>query len=476
MTREELESGLKKYEIISPLLADGLEAAQKRRLRKEITARHAISDRSLRRYLGQYAQHGYEGLARNVRSDKGVSKSIPADVLQAAIELRRELPGRSLRRIITILESEGMAAKGEISKSTLSRQLLRHGYGKDAAQRKVPPARRFQKVSRNALWQADIKYGPHVPTKSGRRERTYLMAIIDDATRMVVHAEFYHNQRQPILEDAFRKALAKFGVPESVYVDNGKIFVSKWFRIACGQLGIAHVAAKPYSPQSKGKVERFNGIVNEFLEELTLEPAASLAELNRKFRVWLEEGYVHKPHDALAGKTPFEAYRENPKKVRFTSSLECNSVFMWEDTRMVTKTGEVKLKGAAYDAGGDLSGKKVDLRFDPFNLSVVEIWHNGIFVRRAHPLVIPEFIPNSPKDTAKPIDGTPLAESSSRLFTAYSARNAQRDIQRNGAISFADFEAPHEDRAVSHKDRAVSHEDRAVSRKDRAIEEATHRV
>jgi transposase InsO family protein len=437
MTKEELTSGLKKYEIISPFLADGVEAAQKRRLRKEITARHGISERSLRRYLRQYAQHGYAGLVKRVRSDKGISKSIASDVLQSAIELRRELPGRSLRRIITILESEGIAAKGEISKSTLSRQLLQHGCGKDDAKREAPPTRRFQKVSRNALWQADIKYGPHVPTEGGRRERTYLMAIIDDATRMIVHAEFYHNQRQPILEDAFRKALAKFGVPESVYVDNGKIFVSKWFRIACGQLGISHVAAKPYSPQSKGKVERFNGIVNEFLEELALEPATSLLELNRKFRVWLEEGYVHKPHSALAGKTPFEAYRENPKKVRFTSSHECNSVFMWEETRKVTNTGEVKLKGATYDAGSDLRGKKVDLRFDPFNLSVVEIWHNGIFIRRAQPLVITEFIPNQPD---KPLDDTQPKVSSSRLLTAYTTRNAQRDIQKNGAISFADFE------------------------------------
>jgi transposase InsO family protein len=441
MTKEELESGLRKYEIIAPLLADGLEAAQKRRLRKEIIKRHSISERSLRRYLLQYTRHGYIGLAKNYRSDKGISRSIPADALASAMELRRELPNRSIRRIITILESEGITEKDGISKSTLSRQLLQNGCSKEEVKGETPPTRRFQKQGRNALWQTDIKFGPHVEAQSGRRERTYLMAVIDDATRMVVHAEFYHNQRLPILEDAFRKALMKFGVPEAVYVDNGKIFVSKWFRLACGQLGINHVKAQPYSPESKGKIERFNGFANEFLEEAGLCPPKTLADLNAQFRVWLEEGHTHKPHDSLNDKTPLEAYRENPKKVRFISSQECNSVFMWEETRKVTKTGEVSLKGIIFDAGGSLVNKKVDLRFDPFNLSAVEIWHNGLFIRKAYPLVIPEYI-HGPKKPKQESVRAPK-DAPSRLLAAYEKRNNQREKQKNGAIAFADIQAGH---------------------------------
>jgi hypothetical protein len=226
-------------------------------------------------------------------------------------------------------------------------------------------------------------------------------------------------------------------------VDNGKIFVSKWFRLACGQLGINHVKAQPYSPESKGKIERFNGFANEFLEEAGLCPPKTLGELNAQFRIWLEEGYTHKPHDSLNDKTPLEAYRENPKKVRFTSSQECNSVFMWEETRKVTKTGEVSLKGIVFDAGGSLVNKKVDLRFDPFNLSAVEIWHNGLFIRKAYPLVIPEYIHDPKKPAQKPV-ATP-GDAPSRLLAAYEKRNEQREKQKNGAIAFADLqeEDPH---------------------------------
>ena len=218
-------------------------------------------------------------------------------------------------------------------------------------------------------------------------------------------------------------------------IETRQIFISKWFRIACGRLGIRHMATKPYSPQSKGKIERFNGFVNEFLEELSLQPAASLAELNKKFRVWLEEGYVHKPHAGLDNKTPYQAYQENPKRVRFTSNEECRQVFLWEETRRVDKTGTVKLKGLAYDAGVDLIQRTVDLRYDPFDLSIIEVWHNGIFVRKTERLIMPEYLPQRPVSQS-----TPVASNGSRLFDAYEEKHQTREKQKNSAISFIDME------------------------------------
>ncbi|MDR0302940.1 MAG: IS481 family transposase [Treponema sp.] len=457
MGKENFESGLKKYEVIAPLLSDDLEPAQKRRLRKEITEKHNVSERTLRRYLQRYSEKGYEGLLKKERYDKGASKSLADSILEEAIQLRRELPGRSVRRIISILESEGIAGSGQISKSTLSRHLAQNGCSPAEAKTNQPVTKRFQKENRNALWQADIKYGPYIAGKDGKKTKTYILAMIDDATRIITHAEIYDNQRLPILEDCFRKALQKFGVPEAVYIDNGKIFVSKWFRLACARLGIRHINTKPYSPQSKGKIERFNGLINEFLEELSLEPADSLVSLNQKFRVWLEEGYNHKPHSSLGGKSPFEAYRENAKKIRFASSEDCHNLFLWEVTRTVDKTGAVKQGNCVYDAGSDLMHKKVDVRYDPFDLSVIEIWsefslrenglrpplfvgffHDGLFIRKAAPLIIQEYIKT--KQTSDQDQAEPKTPSRSRLLAAYEKSSGQRDKQKNGSISFVDME------------------------------------
>ena len=271
-----------------------------------------------------------------------------------------------------------------------------------------------------------------------------------------MHAEFYSNQRLPILEDCFRKALLKFGKPSDILVDNGKIFVSKWFKLACARLGVRHIAAKPFTPRTKGKCEKYHQGVDEFLSEFALEPAKTLPELNRKFSIWLDEGYVHAPHDALKleerdphtgeilskrERTPYQAYTEDPAKVKYISSLECREAFLWEEQRTVDKSGCIKLAGVVFDAGVALIRRRVDVRYDPFDISVVEIWHEGKFQRKAEKLDIPEFVPEMVADPPAP----PSKPTHSRLLKVYEEKNREREKQRNGAL---DFRAPKEDSKV----------------------------
>lgn len=428
---EELEKALKRHELIAPLLVPGLDEAEKRRIRREILDREQISERTLRRYIASYRDKSYEGLLPKTRYDAGGIRAIPQDVLDRAAELRQELPERSVRRIIRILEGEGAAPKGEISRSTLSRHLLNMGFG--AAELKNVKitgnaARRFQKSSRNMLWQSDIKYGPFIPTENGGKKRTYMVAFIDDATRLICHAQFYDNQRLPILEDCFRKAVLKYGKPEAVYVDNGKVYVSRWFRIACAKLGIRHINTKAYSPESKGKIERFNSTMEEFLQELSLEKPKSLEELNRKFRIWLDEGYNMKEHSSLKGMTPVQAYSKDPKKVRFATPEECADAFLWEDTRKVDNTGCIKLKGYEYEAGIEYIGKKVDVRYDPFEMDLVEIWYSGERRKKVAPLKVGEYCSRVEK-TSRTIKAT-----HSRLLKVYEKENQNRQKKHMGAL------------------------------------------
>jgi len=439
MTTESMETALKRYEIIAPLLSKSLEPAEKQRLRAEIIRENNLSERTLRRYLQLHKQQGFEGLITKTRSTKGKSKAISAGILQEAIEIRRELPKRSVRRIIKILEGEGKVKQGEIAKSTLTRQLLNAGFG--AAQAKADGnasgARRFQKQHRNSLWMTDLKYGPYIPGKDGKKVRTYLLAFIDDATRLCVHGEFYDNQKLPILEDGFRKALLKFGIPDALYLDNGKIFISKWMRLACGRLGIKHLRCQPYAANQKGKIESLNRFAEEFLQELSLEPPESLTALNQKFGIWLEEGYTNKPHSGINNKTPIDAYRADPQSIRFTSPEKCREVFLWEVSRKVDKTGCVSLSGIIFDAGVDFISKRVDVRYDPFDLSVIEIWVNGVLQKTAVPLVMREYLPKMQIDSA----GTSASKpTNSRLLSVYKKQNEQRDLKRNSAISFKSLE------------------------------------
>jgi transposase InsO family protein len=443
------EKLLQRFEMIAPLLNEDLDAFERRRLRAKILEASGMSERSLRRYIQMYREKGYRSLAGVPRSDKGRLRTVPENVVAEAIKLRWELPSRSVGRIIEILEGERIIKPGEVARSSLSRHLNQRGYGATqlrAEGKAEKPASRFERRHRNSLWQADLLFGPDI-TVNGKKKKTYLLAIIDDKTRMIMHAEFYDTQRLPILEDCFRKALLKFGKPRDILVDNGKIFVSKWFTLACARFGIRHIRARPYSAKTKGKVEKYNQGVRRFLEEFSLESVKTLPGLNRKFVLWLDEGYTHSPHEAhklterdpgtgqILGereRTPYQSYIEDPAKIKYISSIECRDAFLWEDSRIVDKTGCVKLKGIVYDVGAALVRKRVDIRYDPFDISIIEVWHNGKFQRKAEKLFLRESAPKS-----VPIQAVSVSKPThSRLLKVYEEKNRLREKQRHGALDF----------------------------------------
>jgi transposase InsO family protein len=427
-----IQASTERFEMIAPLLGGELCAAEKRRIRLEIMERHGISERTLRRYLESYRKDGLQGLEPAGRPEAGAFKAIPAHILELAMEYKRELPERSVKNIITILEKEGHVKAGAISRSTLSHNLLALGHSTKHLRNEsgTRAARRFVRKGRNTLWQSDVKFGPIVPDSKGGKSKTYLLSFIDDCTRVICHSEFYFNHRVPILEDCFRKALLKFGKPASVYVDNGAEFVSRWMRIGCARLGIKHISTRPYSPESKGKIERFNGRASEFMREAALMKFTGLAHLNQVYRAWLEEAYQHDTHSGIGGQTPMQCFQRDEKRVTFATPEECYAAFLHEETRLVDKTGCFKLNNIIYEAGLAFIRKKVDVHFDPFDLSVVEVWHGGKKQLEAKPLVIGEFTP------AKPAEKTATEIGRSRLLDVYVKENEKRRKNAIGVISF----------------------------------------
>ncbi len=433
MTQEELdrgrEEGLRRYRIIAPLLEEGLVKCEKRQMQQAICHQEGISRRTLRRWVAAFKRHGFDALLPGERKDKGTCKAIPPEALELAAQLRRELPGRSAERIQKLLASEGFM----VARSTLERRLRRQGLsGREiqAGQKQVA-SRRFNRRGRNTLWQADLKYGPYLPDPKdpGRKMRTYLVALIDDATRLVVHGEFYENQKLPVLEDALRKAIIRCGAPDNLYVDNGKIFISRWLRLACAKLRIRHLNTKAYSPEAKGKIERWNRTVDEFIQEAQLEKPQTLDQLNHLFRAWLSEGYNHREHSALAGKSPAQAFSQDSKPLRFPSPEALRDAFLWEKTPKVDKTGCISLNGLCYEVGLEYIRKQIMVRYDPFDLSVVEVWSDGQKKKEVSPARIGEYNHN----VKKPIVELEKA-SQSRLLRLFQAESKKRLKQQLGAF------------------------------------------
>ena len=244
---------------------------------------------------------------------------------------------------------------------------MNHGYStrqmKIYSSDKTLAARRYQKPHRNMCWQSDIKYTTHIDGKP-----TYMVSFIDDCTRLILHSEIYPVMDQKIVQDCFRKALIKYGAPGSVYFDNGKQYRTKWMQRACGKLNIRLLYTKPFDAASKGKVEKYNQTVDKFLAEYQLHKAKTLDELNRLYRVWMEECYQNKPHASLEdGHSPTSAFDIDKNPIRYLDPAIIADAFLSCEIRKVDKTGCISFNGMRYEVvnGLGLIGRTVDIVYDP---------------------------------------------------------------------------------------------------------------
>ena len=426
-----------RMQLLSPLLAEGLDLAKARQIKARICEQTGLSERTLRRYLSQYKTEGFSGLKPKGKGECRTEDAIPLNILEQAILLRREVPGRSVTQIIQILEWEGRVQPEQIKRSTLQEKLAERGYSTRHMRMYSETgvaARRFQQKHRNRLWHSDIKYGPYLPIGKGEaKKQVYLVTFIDDATRFVLHGEFYPVLDQVIVEDCFRKAIQKYGVPESVYFDNGSQYRTKWMSRACAKMGIRLLFAKPYSPEATGKVERFNRVVDSFLSEATLEKPKSLDKLNELFWVWLEECYQNKLHSGLDGKSPETVYRSDKKPLRFIDPDIIANAFLHAEERKVDKAGCISFEGKKYEVGLSFIGYTVGVVYDPSDITELTIEYEGHKPWKARQLTIGERAGQRPKlpDTIQP-----LPAESSRLLTAATQKNKQRKVEQPPAIAY----------------------------------------
>jgi transposase InsO family protein len=383
--------------LISPLIEPDLDRAMISERMKEIAEKYSVSYRTLGRYLRAYQEHGFEGLKPKAPQKKGMSL-LPSDypeLLEEAIILRRECPTRSVSDIIKILELEGRVKPGVLKRSTLQRHLQESGYSKRQMmmyQKTGKAARRFQKRHRCELWQSDVKYGPYLPIGEGRaKKQVYLCTIIDDATRYIVAAGFYSNQSVEMIESCLRQAVMRFGKPDVLYLDNGKIYRSEWLKRACVRLGIKIVYTKPYSPEAHGKAEAFNRRADAFLSEVALQKCETLDELNHYLEVWID-GYYHKNnHSGLGNISPVTAFSLDPRPLQFVSDKALRETFLHTEERLVDKTGCISFNGKQYEVGIKLMGQKVEVLYDPACTDQIEIHHRDFEPFFAKPLEIGPF-------------------------------------------------------------------------------------
>ncbi len=398
------EIALFRYTTILPLLRhDRATQGSKQELRAAIAAqthviphssRTRISVPTLRRWEAAYRRGGFEALKPQPRSDRGASRALSVETLARAAALKRELPTRSARTIADILRRDSTApvAEESIAPRTLRRQLAARGLTR--ARLSTPPTafRRFERAHFGDLWQSDAMDGPALPDPANptAQRQTFLFAFIDDYSRLIPHAQFYWNEQLPRLEDCLKHAILRYGIPRAIYADQGQVFRANQLDTACATLGIQRILAAPYSPQAKGKIERFFGFVqSDFIPELTLSPSIqTLDDLNQALLAWIEVVYHRKLHSET-GQSPLERFRtDDAPAVRPADPLTLRNAFLFRATRRVDKTAHVAFQGNRYSVPAYLVGQTVELRYDPFDLTHVEVWLHNQLLTQAQPVLL----------------------------------------------------------------------------------------
>ena len=284
------------------------------------------------------------------------------------IELRRQMPAVTVPGLIEQMNRQNRVTTGIVLNNSTVYRFLHHQNLMAPQMRKPVDRRKFEAELPNDLWQSDVMHGPKVDV-AGKMRKTYLIAIIDDHSRLIVHAAFYLSEKLTSYLIAFEDAIAARGLPRKLYVDNGAAFRSKHLEYITASLAISLIHAKPYMPQGKGKIERwFKTVRSRFLP---LFKGTGLSQLNESLRHWITESYHERIHSATR-QTPFE---------RFTGKMHClrsapanlKNYFRKVARRTVSKDRSVTLNGRLYEAPVALIGKRVELLYHDSDPEKVEV-------------------------------------------------------------------------------------------------------
>jgi transposase InsO family protein len=387
LNERQLEEIQHKYAYLEPLLDEYLSREEKRHYRRKVCENLQISERTLRRYLQRFREEGVRSLTRKQRSDAGHMRVFSEQILTRAKQLLAQNNRRSIPMLMELLRADEQVGElvKQISPSTLYFHLKQTGHEFRGGNNDPPVGiyRRFEAEYPNQLWQGDARYGiplPH-PTKTGKRKMTYLFAWMDDFSRKIMGARYYWDTKLPRMEDIFRRAVLRWGLPLRLFCDNGKVYVSKHFLILVSDLGIKKIHHRAYASWAKGKIENVMKAFKRFQSEAAVAGFQTLQELNSALAAWIEVEYNNKVHSGT-GETPNERWQNNVNKhppKRITDIDSFNALFLSRSEKTIDKFGNIRFQTNFYPIHGLAVGTTIELRYNPFDLTEVHVYHEQKF-------------------------------------------------------------------------------------------------
>ena len=332
------------------------------------------SYKTLEKWKSQYSIGGLDALMPGTRSDKGIPRALNEDAIAEIYRIKEEPPRMNATQIYTHLVRESFIP-ATVSVDSVQR-FIRHNDLKSARDPNLRDRKAFEEDEFGKIWQADTCYLPHI-TEDGTSKRVYCIMIIDDHSRLLVGGELFYNDNACNFQKVLKDAIATYGIPDKLYVDNGCSYSNAQLSMICVSLGILLLHTRVRDGASKGKVERhFRTLKERWLYTLDMESIQSLAQFNGMLKDYMRDYNTtfHRGIDTI----PLERYqasKDHPRKPESRQWLD--DCFYNRITRKVRKDSTISIDKVCYDVPMQFISAKVEVRYLPDDMTSAYILFEG---------------------------------------------------------------------------------------------------
>lgn len=328
----------------------------------------------LKSWYYNYQKNGYKSLQKRVRSDFKSSRCLNNETIQRIITIRKEYPYINGSSIYKKLTEEGYINKINVSLNTVLRFLRKNNL--KANQLTNIERRMFEMENVNDCWQSDTSDGPYI-TIDNQKYRTKLIMFIDDKSRMIMGYEFFLNDNAINMQKVFKNAIKTYGKPKRLFVDNGGPYDNKQLSLICASLGIELIHAKPYSPESKAKIERsFRTIKDGWMRCTNWNDFNNLNDVNESLKNFIYNEYINKKHSST-GETPNERWHNEYKNIVTLDEKLIDEAFLHRINRKVRNDRTIKIDNNYYEVPFKYVGQTIEIRYNPTDLSEMYVFENN---------------------------------------------------------------------------------------------------
>ncbi len=379
MSKQE-QNALMRYTVIAPLIdgsfSDAYEQFYKQRAKVgfDVAGRkRKFSAATIKRWHILYKSGGFDALKPKRRLDYNKGRKLSECAKQRIDEILILYPNMKVTHLFVMLRDEGVIKFGEVSESSIRRYVNQHR--ESVIDEEKSSRRAFNASSRNVLWQADTSVTVYIKRK-GKKQKVYLMLILDDASRVVVGYDFYFEDNAINFQNTLKDAITRYGKPSKLYCDNGAPYKNEQLRLICATVGISLINSKPYSPQSKGKVERiFRTIKEQWMMFLTDEEKQDLNSLKNSLENYLTIKYHNKVHSSL-DMTPIERFTTDTKPIKQVNEKLLDQAFYHTVKRKVRNDACISIDKNIYEVNGVYIGKNIVVKYNPNSVGEAFIYEN----------------------------------------------------------------------------------------------------